>query len=334
MAGRKPTHAAFALAALIACVVGLLVGPQGSLTVGQSIDVLGQWLATGGADAGMAGEILFSVRMPRVVVGFIVGAALAMSGCALQAIARNPLVAPDIAGISSGAAFGAALALSTTWLPVQASAFAFGIVAALATYLLANRNGRLSTVALVLAGVVVGGMFTALLAILQAMSDPLALQSIVLWTLGNLHHAAWSGVTSLLPPVAISAVLLWRWRWRLNVLALGDDEAHSVGLDPRRHKPWVLAAAVLMASASVAVAGVIALVGLIVPHAVRRIAGADHRRLLPASALAGGAFLVSVDALARAAAPVELPIGIYTTLVGGPVLLALLRAGRLGQRED
>ena len=324
----------FALAALLACGVGLLVGPQGSLSPGQSFDLLAQWLASPDGGDDLARDILFNVRLPRVVVGFLVGAALAASGSALQAIARNPLVAPDIAGISSGAAFGAALALTTSWLPVQASAFAFGLLAALATYLLASRRQRLSTVALVLAGVVVGGMFTALLAILQALSDPLSLQSIVLWTLGNLHHATWSGAEALALPLAVSFALLWRWRWRLNVLALGDDEAYAVGLDPRRHKPWVLAAAVLAASASVAVAGVIALVGLIVPHAVRQLVGADNRRLVPAAALAGGAFLVLVDALARAAAPIELPIGIYTTLVGGPILLVLLRTGKLRQRED
>lgn len=318
----------------LACVLALLVGPQESLSPRESIEVLFGLTQTHDATLDMAGEILLNVRLPRVIVGFLVGAALALSGTALQAIARNPLVAPDIAGISSGAAFGAALALFTSWLPVQASAFAFGLAAAAATYYLARMRDRLSTVALVLAGVVVGGIFTALLALLQAFSDPLRLQSIVLWTLGNLHHASWQGVTSLILPLALASALLWRWRWRLNVLALGDEEAQVVGLDPRRYKRWVLAAAVLAASASVAVAGVIALVGLIVPHATRRLVGADHRCLLPASAVAGGCFLVLVDALARAATPVELPIGIFTTLIGGPVLLAFLRSGKLRQRED
>lgn len=334
MPSRQISVGWFIVAAPLACLGAFLIGPQGSLSVGQSVDTVFQWLVSTGATDSIEQGILFNVRLPRVVIGFLVGAALAVSGSALQAIARNPLVAPDIAGISSGAAFGAALALTTTWLPIQASAFFFGLLAAMTTYLLASRRQRLSTVAFVLTGVVVGGIFTALLAILQALSDPLSLQGIVLWTFGNLHQAAWSGATALLLPLAISFVPLWRWRWRLNVLALGDEEAMAVGVDPRRHKPWVLAFAVLAASASVAVAGVIALVGLIVPHATRQLVGADNRRLIPAAMLAGGAFLVLVDALARAAAPIELPIGIYTTLVGGPMLLVLLRSGKLRQRED
>lgn len=321
-------------AAIPASLLALLVGPQGSLSPGRSAEIVVTWLTQSTATDSMEFDILFNVRLPRIVIGFLVGAALGASGSALQAIARNPLVAPDIVGISSGAAFGAALALSTTWLPVQASAFAFGLLAALTTYLLANRRQRLSTVALVLAGVIISSIFTALLAILQALSDPLSLQSIVLWTLGNLHHASWPGATTLILPLTLAFGLLWRWRWQLNVLALGDDEAMAAGIDPRRYKPWVLAAAVLAASASVAVAGVIALIGLIIPHAMRQLVGANNQYLIPASMLGGGIFLVLVDALARVIAPTELPIGIHTTLVGGPILLAFLRQGKLRQRED
>ena len=323
-----------ALLAPLACLLSVLVGPRASMGIFDSAILVWQGL-TRAADADMALlDILFNVRLPRTVEGFLVGASLSASGVALQAIARNPLVAPDIAGISSGAAFGAALALSTTWLPVQASAFVFGVAAAAATYCLGRMRGKLSTVALVLAGVVVGSIFAALLSLLQAFTDPLSLQSIVLWTMGNLHHANWQGVRSLALPALLSFALLWHLRWRLNVLALGDEEALAVGIDPVRNKLWVLAAAVLAASGAVAVAGIVALVGLIVPHAVRLLLGAEHQRLVPGSMLAGGSFLVLVDALARNSAPVELPIGIFTTLVGGPMLLFFLRTGKLRQRED
>lgn len=323
------------LAAPLICLLAWLIGPRESLSILDSARLLGQslWLGTDAVDATLQ-DILFNVRLPRVVVGLLVGASLSASGVALQAIARNPLVAPDIAGISSGAAFGAALALSTSWLPVQGTAFAFGVAAAAATYWLGRIRRRLSTVGLVLSGVVISGIFTALLSLLQAFTDPLSLQSIVLWTMGNLHHASWQGARALLLPLAISLALLWHLRWRLNVLALGDEEALAVGIDPARNKLAVLAAAVLAASSAVAVAGIIALVGLIVPHTVRLLLGADHQRLLPGSLLAGGSFLVLVDALARSSAPVELPIGIFTTLVGGPLLLFFLRAGKLRQRED
>ena len=322
------------LCAPLACTVSILIGPRESISIWDSAQLLWYSLIQPSGMDFMLKDILFNVRLPRTITGFLVGSALSASGVALQAIARNPLVAPDIAGISSGAAFGAALALSTTWLPVQGSAFACGVLAAVATYYLGCIRRRLSTVGLVLSGVVVGGIFTALLALLQAFSDPLSLQSIVLWTMGNLHHASWHGVRSLVVPITVSFTLLWHLRWRLNVLALGDEEALVVGLDPVRNKLCVLVASVLAASAAVAVAGIIALVGLIVPHTVRLWLGADHQRLMPGSMLAGGSFLVLVDALARCSAPVELPIGIFTTLVGGPVLLYFLRAGKLRQRED
>ena len=318
----------------IACVASLLIGPRESLSMLDSALILWSGFANPAAADVTLLDILLNVRLPRTVVGFLVGGALSASGVALQAIARNPLVAPDIAGISSGAAFGAALALSTVWLPVQATAFVFGIAAAAATYFLGRVRRKLSTVGLVLSGVIVGSIFTALLSVLQAFTDPLSLQSIVLWTMGNLHHASWQGARSLVFPLIASFLLLWHVRWRLNVLALGDEEALAVGIDPGRNKIWVLVAAVLAASSAVAVAGVIALIGLIVPHTVRQWLGADHQRLVPGSMLAGGSFLVLVDALARSCAPVELPIGIFTTLVGGPMLLFFLRAGKLRQRED
>ncbi|MDO5652664.1 MAG: iron ABC transporter permease [Brachymonas sp.] len=318
----------------LAILASLLIGPRHSLSVMESAQLLWHSITDAAQVDAMLLDIMRNVRLPRTVVGFLVGAALSASGVALQAIARNPLVAPDIAGISSGAAFGAALALSTSWLPVQGTAFAFGVAASIATYYLGRIRRRLSTVGLVLSGVVVGSIFTALLSVLQAFTDPLSLQSIVLWTMGNLHHASWQGAQSLALPVLVSFALLWHMRWRLNVLALGDEEALAVGIDPARNKLWVLMAAVLAASSAVAVAGIIALVGLIVPHTVRLWLGADHQRLVPGCMLAGGSFLVLVDALARSSAPVELPIGIFTTLVGGPVLLFFLRAGKLRQRED
>lgn len=319
--------------ALLAFLIACLIGPQGSLSPAQTATLLAHW-ASGTPLPETACEILVNVRLPRVCEGFLVGAALSAAGAALQAIARNPLVAPDIVGIAPGAAFGAALALCVPFLPLHGTAFACGLFAAMMTYTLARTRHGLSTVALVLAGVVVGSVFTALLALLQAFSDPMRLQSIVSWTLGNLHHANWHNVVSLLPPLLLSGGVLWLLRWRLNVLALGDDEARTAGLDPLRQKLWVLLATVLAASACVAVAGIIALIGLVVPHVARRMGGADNRRLLPLSALLGGGALILVDALARAVSAVELPVGIFTTLVAGPVLLGFLRHGGLRQRED
>lgn len=340
VSGHNPQHTAqrklwwLVVCAPLTCLLSLLIGPRGSISMLESAQLLWGSIGSSAPENAMLVDIMFNVRLPRTVTGFLVGGALSVSGVALQAIARNPLVAPDIAGISSGAAFGAALALSTAWLPVQVTAFTFGVIAAVATYYLGRIQRKLSTVGLVLSGVVVGSIFTALLSLLQAFTDPLSLQSIILWTMGNLHHASWKGANSLIVPICISFAVLWYLSWRLNVLALGDEEAMVVGIDPAKNKLWILAASVLAASSAVSIAGIIALVGLIVPHTVRLWLGANHQRLVPGSVLAGGSFLVLVDTLARSSAPVELPIGIFTTLVGGPVLLFFLRAGKLRQRED
>lgn len=309
--------------------LSLLVGPAGGVSAADCAGRLpgllaGQSSAPGSHEA-LVDAVLLEVRLPRVLLAFMVGAALSLSGAALQSMARNPLVSPDVVGISSGAACGAALALSTGWVPLQLAAFLGGLSAAGLSWMLARGRRGLSTVALLLAGMVVNGLFTALLAVVQVVSDPFKLQSIVHWTMGNLHNAGWGKAASASLPVALGATVLVLRRWRLNVVALGDDETRAVGLDPDREKLWVLLPAVLAASAATAVAGVIGMVGLVTPHMVRLAVGPDNRRSIPASALAGGSFLVLVDDLARSVTTFEVPIGVFTTLLGGPLFIYLLK---------
>ncbi|HQP30910.1 MAG TPA: iron ABC transporter permease [Deltaproteobacteria bacterium] len=318
-------------------LLSLLVGPQGSVPPSEIIAWLKALSAQGRAVSDpalqMVGEVVLNVRLPRIILAFLVGGALTVSGASLQALARNPLVAPDVVGLSAGAAFGAALAMSSSWLPLQPCAFVFGVLAAGLTYFLALNRGGVSIVSLILSGVIVGGIFTALLTIVQVLSDPFKLQTIVHWTMGNLHNATWGTVRSAAVPIAIGALVLLAMRWRMNVLALGDEETRAVGLNPEKEKLLVLVPAALVASASVAVAGVIGLVGLAVPHITRMLVGPDNSRTIPACLAFGGVFLVLVDDLARAVTSFELPIGIFTTLIGGPFFVYLLKRARLGFGE-
>jgi iron complex transport system permease protein len=277
--------------------------------------------------------IFFNVRLPRILLVFLVGGVLAMSGSTLQAVFRNPLVSPYVLGLSSGAAFGAALALATNYLPVSLSAFVFGLSAISLSYFVARQRKTLSVVSLILAGIVVNGIFTALLTIVQFISDPFKLQSIVLWTMGNFQNANWEKLLAALGPAALGVTVLLILRWRLNVLALGDDEARSVGIDPARNKSVALLLVSLASSAAVATAGIISLYGLMIPHIVRMIAGVDNRVTLPLNFLFGGMFLLLIDNVSRSLTDFEIPIGIFTMLLGAPFFIYLMKKNNVGWRQ-
>lgn len=278
--------------------------------------------------------VIFQVRLPRVLLGMIVGASLSVSGATFQGIFKNPLVSPYILGLSSGAAFGAALSLA--FLPgasVQMAAFLFSLLAVGLTYFMATSGRSTPVVSLVLAGVIVSAVFDSLLSIIQIAVNERALQSIVYWIMGSLGTASWSKIYSSFPLFVIGSAVMLLLRWKLNVLAMGDEEARSVGLNPERYKAVLIVAASLAASSAVAVAGIIGLVGLIVPHMMRMIFGPDHRILLPLSMCFGASFLVLVDDFARAGMGFEVPVGVVTTLVGAPVFAYLLRTVRAGGWE-
>jgi len=278
-------------------------------------------------------EIVLNIRLPRVLLTFMVGSALTISGNSLQMLFKNPLVSPEILGLSSGAVFGAALALTYGFIPLQASAFTFGLLAVALSYLISKAGGQLSTLTLILAGIIVSGIFTSLLSIIQFLTDPFKLQGIVHWTMGNLHNASWEKLDSAFIPVVISVILLLFMRWRLNVLALGDEETRAVGLNPVREKCKVIVLTTLATSAAVAVAGMVAMVGLIVPHMVRMIVGPDNKKAQPLMALVGGSFLLIVDNLSRTTTQYEIPISIFTTLIGAPFFIYLLKSGKVIFKE-
>ena len=315
-------------------LLSLVLGPAASASAGQILKWLFSALFQRPLDPELNQDliktIVWDVRLPRVALTFLVGGSLAAAGNSLQALFRNPLVSPYILGLSSGAAFGAALGMTLAWVPVQVSAFLFGILAVGTSYYLARSRKTVSVVSLILSGVIVTGIFTALLTIVQFLTDPFKLQTIVHWTMGNLHNASWDKLKSAALGIGVGAVWLFLLRWRMNVLALGDDETRAVGLNPERERILVLIPATLAASASIAVAGVIGLIGLAVPHMVRMMLGPDNRHSLPASFTFGGAFLLLVDTCSRTIASFEIPVGVFTTLLGGPFFIFLLKRARIG----
>lgn len=274
-------------------------------------------------------NILINVRLPRILLTFLVGAALSTSGAVLQGIFRNPLVDSYILGISSGAAFGASLAILYSMDFVNSSAFIMGSFAVILTYLIAGSNKQISTVSIVLSGMIVSGVFMALLTVVQYISNPYKLQAIVQWTMGNLHAASWIELEQSFIPILISIAIVYLYRWRINLLSLGDDAAKSVGVNPNIDKFILIICATLMTSTTVAVAGIISFYGLFLPHIIRMIVGSDNSRSIPGNIFLGGSFLLLIDTLSRALFVFEVPIGIFTTILGGAFFIFLMRKNKL-----
>jgi iron complex transport system permease protein len=308
-----------------AVVLGVRFGPV-PLTTGEVLRAL----AGSGSDE--TRSIVVELRLPRVILGTLVGGGLSLAGATLQALLRNPLAEPYILGISGGASVGAVLVLALglavggSWV-LPLAAFAGALVAIALVFRVATAASRgLDVRALLLAGVVVGAFFGACIAFILSISDARTVQSAMYWIMGSLAGADWREVVLAAAYTLPAAALLLAFARPLNLLAIGEDTAHSLGADVELVKRVALGVAALLTAAGVAVAGVIGFVGLVVPHAVRLIVGSDHRALLPLSFLGGGAFLTLADLVARLAlAPTEIPIGVITAFVGVPLFLLLLR---------
>jgi iron complex transport system permease protein len=271
--------------------------------------------------------IVMRVRMPRIALAAVVGFALATAGVVMQGFFRNPMAEPSIIGVSSGAAVGAVAAIAAPvalpfGLEVQGAALATGLVTAFGVYLVATENGRTPVATLLLAGIAVQTFLGAVISFMLVHAGE-SLRQVVYWLMGHLGNATWGDVwlASLSVP---GFLVLLAYSRDLNVLLLGEEDAHSLGVDVERTKRVLLAVAAIVTAAAVAVSGVIGFVGLIVPHVMRLLVGPDHRILLPTSALAGASFLVVTDTIARSG-PAEIPVGIVTAALGAPFFLYLLR---------
>jgi len=309
-------------AALLACVAGLALG---------AVRIAPSAVWAGLTDPGApAADIVRQLRLPRVLLGFLVGGSLAVSGAVLQALVRNPLADPYVLGLSGGATLGAvsaiAAGLASPWaVPFAAFAGAMGtLVLVYRLSLVAGR--RLDSHILLLAGVVVSAFTMALVTAILMLVDPTRLQNALRWMLGGLWSASWTTVLMFAVYGAVPLGLLLAAGRTLDLLALGEDQARHLGADPERAKRIAYLATGFLTAVAVATSGAIGFVGLLVPHAIRRLWGPLHGGLLPAAFLAGGGFLVLADAVARSVAPpLEFPVGVVTALVGVPLFAALLR---------
>jgi len=320
---------AIATAVLIAGLLLAFTVGRYPVSLGDILTVLLAKLTGQTADVSTAVQsVVLQVRGPRVLAAALVGAALAVAGTAFQGLFRNPLVSPDILGASSGAALGAVTGIffSLGVLAIQAFAFVGGLVAVAAVYVIGSAvRARDPILVLVLTGVVVGALLGAGVGLVKYLADPYnQLPAMTFWLLGSLAAANVSDLLPLFGPVAFGTVVLVALRWRMNVMSLPEEEARSLGVSTGPLRVAIVAAATLTTSASVATAGIIGWVGLVVPHLARSLVGPDFARLLPTAAILGGGYLLVIDTLARTAAEVEIPLGILTAVVGTPFFIWLL----------
>lgn len=326
------TLVALALALLGLMLAAISIGKY-PLTLGDIAGAMGRAFTADPA-RDQADIVLLSIRVPRVLAAVLVGAALAAAGAAYQGLFRNPLVSPDILGVSTGAGLGAVLGifLSLPVAGVQLFAFAGGLATVALVYFIGSLvHNREPVLVLVLAGVVVGSLAGAGISLLKILADPYdQLPAIVFWLLGSLSSVRAAEVWSSAPLVLLGLVPLVLLRWRINVLSLGEEEAKALGVEAGRLRLIVIAAATLMTASVVAIAGVIGWIGLVIPHLARMLVGPNFNQLLPAALLMGGGYMLLIDTLARTLAAIEIPLGVLTAIVGAPFFLWLLARGEDG----
>jgi iron complex transport system permease protein len=319
------------VAVAVATLAGLVVGPAALAPVAVVRQLL---RLRSGLDPQQI-AIVEQIRLPRVVLGLLVGSTLSLSGASYQGVFRNPLADPYLLGAAAGAGLGVTLVIvgaadgAGTPLSAPGAAFIGALVAVALTYALGTSGGgRPSTAALILAGVAVASFLTALQTYVQQRNQD-TIRQVYTWILGRLSTAGWHDVRLLLPYAAVTWTVLLAHRRVLDVLSVGDDEAMTLGVNARRSRLIVIVAASLGTAAAVSVSGLIGFVGIIVPHTIRLLVGGSHRVVLPLSILFGGAFLCLADLLARTlASPAEIPIGVVTAFFGAPFFIVVLRTSR------
>lgn len=311
----------------VSAVLSICIGQMGFLDPRTLLD-----LGSPGSDDAL--RIAFwHLRLPRTVLALLVGMHLALAGAIMQALFYNPLAEPYVAGVSAGAALGGVIAITTgleaAWFGLNMVAFAAFVgatIMSLIVYQVARRAGRVSMASLLLTGIAVGGLSQAITTLLILQSDPYNVRNVLVWLMGSLAYRNWSYVWALLPYTVMGLSATWYLHRTLNVLATGEDTAHHLGLNPERAKFILLLISAMLAASAVAVSGIIGFVGLMVPHMVRMVVGANHRVLIPGCLLAGSILLLWADILARTIAPAqEMPIGVVTGVLGCLFFLYLLR---------
>jgi iron complex transport system permease protein len=325
------------VALVVAVACGLVIGPMSipaMRIVGDAFSHLGVGHST---LTSLQSSVVWQVRAPRMVLGLLAGAMLAVAGATYQGVFRNPLADPYLLGVAAGAGLGATLAIVDiaqsssvpTWTPLLA--FAGALVAVTLTWLIGGRSLRSTPATLVLAGVAVSALLTSAQTFLQQQSSTQSIARVYIWLLGSLATASWQSVVVVVPYVVVCAAVCVVAGRALDVMSVGDDEARSLGLSVRTVRLAVVGASSLGTAAVVSAVGLIGFVGIIVPHIVRLLVGTSYRRIVPISVVFGAAFLVLADTIARTVmAPSELPLGVVTAVIGAPVFVVILSVRRMG----
>ena len=273
-------------------------------------------------------SVIYHVRLPRILLALAVGMGLSVSGASFQSLFSNPLATPDTLGAATGASFGAVLALLFTRniLVVQLAALLMGLTALAGTCLISRLNGKSSILMVVLGGMVVSSLFQALVSLAKYVADPEEdLPAITYWLMGSMSRATYQGLAVGIPLILLGVAVLFLLRWRLNILSLQEDETKALGIDVKKLRLIVMAAATLVTAACVSLCGQVGWVGLLIPHAARMLYGSDNRKIIPVSIGLGSAFMVAIDTASRAATAAEIPVSILTAIIGAPFFIILLR---------
>ena len=298
-----------------------------SLGVGRTIEVLLSPL-TGLSVENVEWNVVFNIRLPRILLAIGCGAALSASGIAFQSLFNNPLATPDTLGVSSGASCGAVLALMFQWnmFLVQVTAMLFGLLAVVMTWNMSKVRGKNSVIMIVLAGMVISALFEALVSLLKYVADPdEVLPTITYWLMGSLASANYNILMLGLPFIVVGVLIIFLLRWRLNILALNEDEARSMGINLRAMRLLVIVAATMTTASCISMCGKIGWVGLLIPHIARMLRGGNNQRAVPACISLGATFTLAIDTVARSAISAEIPVSILTAIIGAPVFISLLR---------
>ena len=282
---------------------------------------------------GFEETVFFQIRLPRVAAAMLVGGGLAIAGASFQGLFKNPLVSSNILGVTAGAGFGAALGIliSGNSFVIQLFAFLFGIIAVYLAYALSRVYKSASTLVLVLAGIIVGAFFSALISLVKYIADPFEkLPAIVFWLMGSLASVTVTELVMVAPPILICMGILLLIRWRINLLAVGEEEARALGVDTKKMAWMIIICATIITASAVCISGIIGWIGLVIPHIGRMLVGPDYKRLLPVSVVPGACYLLIIDDIARTAISSEIPIGILTAIIGVPFFALLLSRRNLG----
>lgn len=312
---------------LLAVVWGALFFGRYMVSPKEVLHILWNGLR-GVAQEGIEVSVVLEIRLPRVLMALLVGTGLALTGTCFQGLFQNPLVSPDVLGVSAGSAMGAVLGIIVWGVGNKAMALSMagGLLTVFLTYMLAKISGQSTTISLILAGMIMSSMMNALISLAKYTADPYSkLPAITYWLLGSFANSTYGTLRLVALPMIVSIIVIMLLRWKLNILSMGDEEAMTMGVNPVRVRLIIIMACTVLTACSVMATGIIGWVGLVIPHISRILMGADHKNLIPASAIIGGVFMVAVDIIARSVMAAEIPIGILTALIGAPFFAVLFR---------